>query len=37
MISLPNMLERAARLNPQGISTTHLERNHNFLSDFIIF
>lgn len=30
MISLPAMLERAARLNPNGIATTHQGRNCNW-------
>jgi acyl-CoA synthetase (AMP-forming)/AMP-acid ligase II len=30
MISIPAMLERAARLNPRGIATTHLGRNFNW-------
>ena len=30
MISLPAMLERAARLNPKGIATSHLERNFSW-------
>jgi acyl-CoA synthetase (AMP-forming)/AMP-acid ligase II len=30
MISLPAMLERAARLNPQGKATSHLDRNYNW-------
>ena len=30
MISLPAMLERAARLNPQGIATTHMGRRFSW-------
>jgi acyl-CoA synthetase (AMP-forming)/AMP-acid ligase II len=30
MISLPAMLERAARLNPQGIATSHQGRNYRW-------